>query len=92
MASHNQYPHITVLADEDRCPARLAVVAITERRPDLPEAMRILVGAAPGSSPVGGFSCDRVAARQLVETLQRAIADLDQALGPAGAGRSVRRG
>jgi hypothetical protein len=84
MASHNQYPHITVLA-EGCSLARIAVVTITEPRPDLPEAMRIMVNAAPGSAPVGGFSCDRMGAQQLVETLQRAIADLDEALGRAEA-------
>jgi hypothetical protein len=89
MSDSKHYPHITgIHGDGGESEGALAVTALLDPGPNLPECARIIVGA-PRRTPtidgyipdLGGFSCGPDAAERLIATLQEAVRDVRAAIG-----------
>lgn len=96
MATCKRYPHITgIHGDGGENEGALAVTALLDPGPNLPECARIIVGS-PRRTPtidgyipdLGGFLCGPDAAERLIATLQDAVRDVRAAIGqvPAPSG------
>jgi hypothetical protein len=89
MSTSKHYPHVTgIHGDGGESEGALAVTALLDPGPDLPECARIIVGS-PSRTPtidgyipdLGGFSCGPDAAERLIATLQEAVRDVRAAIG-----------